>query len=93
MKSQKEITLKNDLDLRDRQDIYRNFLLYCMSGETIQLAMGSSVTVERDEGEFARLSQLGDILGLSQFDVGAVHKDLAETAFRNQVGLAAAVTF
>ena len=24
---------------------------------------------ERDEGEFARLSQLGDVLGLSQMDV------------------------
>ena len=85
MKSQKEITLKNDLQLRDRQDIYRNFLLYCMSGDTVALPMGSTVVVERDESEFARLSQLGEILGLTQFDVANVHKELAETAYRNQV--------
>jgi hypothetical protein len=29
---------------------------------------------ERDDGEFARLSQLGDILGLSQMDVGQVNE-------------------
>lgn len=87
MKSQKEITLKNDLQLRDRQDIYRNFLLYCMSGDTVALPMGSTVVVERDESEFARLSQLGEILGLTQFDVANVHKELAETAYRNQVWL------
>lgn len=85
MKSQKEISLKNDLQLRDRQDVYRNFLLYCMSGDTVALPMGSTVVVERDESEFARLSQLGDVLGLTQLDVGNVHKELAETAFRNQV--------
>ena len=85
MKSQKEITLKNDLQLRDRQDIYRNFLLYCMSGDTVALPMGSTVVVERDESEFARLSQLGEVLGLTQFDVANVHKELAETAYRNQV--------
>lgn len=42
MKSQKEITLKNDLDARDRLDIYRNFLLYCMSGDVVALPMGST---------------------------------------------------
>lgn len=87
MKSQKEITLANDLQLRDRQDIYRNFLLYCMSGDVVALPMGSTVVVERDESEFARLSQLGEVLGLSNFDVSHVHKELAETAFRNQVCL------
>ena len=42
MKSQKDITLKNDLDARDRLDIYRNFLLYCMSGDVVALPMGST---------------------------------------------------
>jgi hypothetical protein len=42
MRSQKEITLKNDLDARDRLDIYRNFLLYCMSGDVVALPMGST---------------------------------------------------
>eukprot|EP00891_Asterochloris_glomerata_P003309 jgi/Astpho2/3309/fgenesh1_pg.00054_%23_10_t len=85
MKSQKDINLAKDLDARDRQDIYRNFLLYCMSGNVVALPMGASVVVERDESEFARLSQLGDILGLNVMEVGQVHKELAEQAFRNQV--------
>ena len=42
MKSQKDINLANDLDARDRQDIYRNFLLYCMSGNVVALPMGAS---------------------------------------------------
>lgn len=42
MRSQKEITLKNDLDAKDRLDIYRNFLLYCMSGDVVALPMGST---------------------------------------------------
>ena len=85
MKSQKEINLAEDLQLRDRQDIYRNFLLYCMSGDVVALPMGSTVTIERDTSEFKRLSELGDVLGLGQFDVAHVHRELAETAFRNQV--------
>ena len=42
MRSQKEITLKSDLDAKDRLDIYRNFLLYCMSGDVVALPMGST---------------------------------------------------
>lgn len=42
------------------------------------------MVIERDESEFARLSQLGDILGLTPFDVSGVHQGLAEQAFRNQ---------
>ena len=30
------------------------------------------MVVERDSSEFARLAQLGDILGLNQFDVASV---------------------
>jgi hypothetical protein len=33
---------------------------------------GTTVVVERDSSEFARLAQLGDILGLNQFDVASV---------------------
>ncbi len=72
MRSQKEVTLAEDLELRDRSDIYRNFLLYCMSGDVVALPMGTTVVVERDSSEFARLAQLGDVLGLSQFDVSSV---------------------
>jgi hypothetical protein len=190
MKSQKEINLKNDLDIRDRLDIYRNFLLYCMSGDVVSLPMGSTgsflafpflfcdrldvhhnflpycmsgnivstptgstdlqpgpvflyffpffcgknsskcacllhspciahctstfskyfgtahdaslaasapawllnlsllfpaVVVERDSSEFARLSQLGDVLGLNPLEISQVHTGLAEQAYRNQV--------
>jgi len=85
MKSQKEINVAEDLDKRDRLDIYRNFLLYCMSGDVVTLPMGSTMVVERDQSEFQRLSQLGDVLGLSQVDVMEVHQGLAEQAFRNQV--------
>ncbi|KAK9915263.1 hypothetical protein WJX75_006851 [Coccomyxa subellipsoidea] len=85
MRSQKEITLKSDLDAKDRLDIYRNFLLYCMSGDVVALPMGSTVVVERDSSEFARLSQLGDLLGLSAMEIGQVHSQLAEQAYRSQV--------
>ena len=42
MKSQKEINLGKDLEMRDRKDIYRNFLLFCVSGDVVQLPMGST---------------------------------------------------
>lgn len=35
------------------------------------------MVVERDSSEFARLAQLGDILGLSQFDVATVRSLIA----------------
>jgi hypothetical protein len=82
---QKEITLATDLDQRDRLDIYKNFLMYCMTGDVVQGPMGVTMVTERDDTEFARLSQLGDILGLTQMDVYGVHQDLAETAFKQQV--------
>jgi len=85
MMQQKEITLADDLDKRDRLDIYRSFLLFCMSGDAVSLPMGSMMVVERDQSEFQRLSQLGDVLGLNQMDVAEVHQGLAEQAFRNQV--------
>lgn len=44
-----------------------------------------AVVVERDASEFARLSQLGDVLGLSPLEVSSVHSQLAEQAYRNQV--------
>lgn len=85
MKSQKDITLAKDMDLQDRVDVYRNYLMYCMTGDVIQGPMGVQMVAERDESEFARLSQLGDLLGLTQMDVMKVHQDLAEQAFKGQV--------
>lgn len=83
--SQKEITLQEELDVRDRVDMYRNYLIYCMSGDVMQMPMGGTVVLERDASEFGRLSQLGDVLGLTQLDVMKVHTDMAEEAYRNQV--------
>lgn len=83
--SQKQITLGDDLDVRDRVDMYRNYLIYCMSGDVMQMPMGGTVVLERDASEFGRLSQLGDVLGLTPMDVMKVHTDMAEDAYRNQV--------
>jgi YesN/AraC family two-component response regulator len=85
VKSQKVITLKDSMEERDRKDLYKNYLLYCMSGDQVDLPMGSSVVIERDQTEFLRLAQLGDVLGLTQLDVADVHKGLAEQAFRTNV--------
>ena len=43
------------------------------------------MVVERDSSEFARLSQLGDLLGLSPLEISGVHSGLAEQAYRAQV--------
>lgn len=58
-----------------------------MTGDTIKMPMGGTVVVERDEKEFGRLSQLGDILGLTPINVMSVHTELAEQAFRQQVNI------
>ncbi|KAK9829243.1 hypothetical protein WJX72_004725 [[Myrmecia] bisecta] len=84
-KSQKEVTLRTDLDLTDRLNIYRNFLMYCMQGDVVYGPMGTIMRLDRDTSEFARLSELGDILGLTPIDVSSVHTGLAEQAFRSQV--------
>jgi hypothetical protein len=83
-RGQKVITLKEDMEIRDRQDLYRSYLLYCMQGEVRKLGMGSSIVLERDESEFARLIQLGDVLGLTELDTMQIHQSLAEQAFKNQ---------
>lgn len=83
-KSQAEITLVNELELRERTDLYRTFLLYCLSGETTGMPMGTQIVTQRDSTEFVRLGQLGTILGLNQKEVADVHKGLAEQAFRQQ---------
>ena len=51
----------------------------------VQLGLGSTVVLERDEQEFARLGQLGDVLGLTQVEVSQVHQQLSEQAFKMQV--------
>jgi len=85
VKSQKQITLAEAMEMTDRRDLYRNYLLYCMSGDQVDLPMGSSIVIERDQTEFLRLSQLGDVLGLTPADTADVHKGLAEKAFQTNV--------
>lgn len=60
--------------LQERVDIYKTYLMFCMTGDVVNLPMGGTITVERDEQEFARLSQLGDILGLGPMDVYKVRQ-------------------
>ncbi|EFJ20681.1 hypothetical protein SELMODRAFT_443745 [Selaginella moellendorffii] len=81
---QKEITLRDDLPARDRTDLYRLYLIYCLTGETTHMPFGSSIVVQRDSSEFERLGELGIILGLTPMEIGTVHKGLAEQAFKQQ---------
>lgn len=83
-KSQKEISLVDELEMRERIDLYRTFLLYCLSGETTGMPMGTQIVTQRDNTEFVRLGQLGSLLGLTPKEVGDVHKGLAEQAFKQQ---------
>lgn len=80
MKAQKDVNVKDELELPYRQELYRGFLLYCLSGDVVTLPLGAQIVIDRDESEFVRLAQLGDILGLTPADVSGVHKGLAEQA-------------
>ncbi|ABO97080.1 Tic110 family transporter: chloroplast inner envelope protein Tic110 [Ostreococcus lucimarinus CCE9901] len=79
-----EVTLAEDMDVVTRQAMYREYLMFCMTGDQVNAPMGVRINIERDQSEFKRLSQLGDILGLNMMEVGQVHKDLADKAFRTQ---------
>ncbi|CAI7764897.1 unnamed protein product [Closterium sp. NIES-53] len=83
-KAQKEVSVKDDLELRERLDLYKSFLLFCLQGDTTGMPMGTSLTVQRDTSDFVRLSQLGDILGLAPPEISSVHQGLAEQAFKVQ---------
>ena len=72
MGAQKDITVRDDFELSERIEIYKTYLMFCMTGDVVQLPMGGTIVVERDEQEFARLSQLGDVLGLGPMDVYSV---------------------
>jgi hypothetical protein len=60
---QKEINLKDEVDNVSAQGLYQDYLMFCMQGDTVNAPMGVQITIERDQSEFTRLSQLGDILG------------------------------
>ncbi|KAM7501737.1 hypothetical protein LguiB_000641 [Lonicera macranthoides] len=81
---QTEITLKDDLPERDKTDIYKTYLLYCLTGEVQKFPFGMEITTKNDDSEYIRLSQLGGILGLTDKEIMGVHTGLAEQAFRRQ---------
>ncbi|KAJ8751342.1 hypothetical protein K2173_016530 [Erythroxylum novogranatense] len=81
---QTEINLKDDLSERDRSDLYKTFLLYCLTGEVTRIPFGAQITTKKDDSEFLLLNQLGGILGLSSKEIVEVHRGLAEQAFRQQ---------
>jgi hypothetical protein len=81
---QTEITLKDDLPDRDRIDLYKTYLLYCVTGEVTRIPFGAQITTKRDDSEYLLLNQLGGILGLSSKEIVNIHVGLAEQAFRQQ---------
>ncbi|KAK7276097.1 hypothetical protein RIF29_17230 [Crotalaria pallida] len=81
---QTEITLKDDLPERDRTDLYKTYLLFCLTGEVTRVPFGAQITTKKDDSEYVFLNQLGGILGLSGKEIVEVHRSLAEQAFRQQ---------
>lgn len=81
---QTEITLKDDLPERDRTDLYKTYLLYCLTGEVTKIPFGTQITTKKDDSEYLLLNQLGGILGLTDKEIVEVHRGLAEQAFRQQ---------
>lgn len=81
---QTEITVKDDLSDRERADLYKTYLMYCITGEVTKIPFGAQITTKKDNTEYLYLNQLGDILGLSRKEIVEVHRSLAEQAFRQQ---------
>uniref|UniRef100_A0A2C9U3F1 Chromo domain-containing protein n=1 Tax=Manihot esculenta TaxID=3983 RepID=A0A2C9U3F1_MANES len=81
---QTEINLRDDLPERDRTDLYKTYLLYCLTGEVTRIPFGAQITTKKDDSEYVLLNQLGGILGLTVKEIVEVHRSLAEQAFRQQ---------
>lgn len=81
---QTEINLKDVLPERDRTDLYKTYLLYCITGEVTNILFGAQITTKKDDSEYVLLNQLGGILGLTPKEIVEVHRGLAEQAFRQQ---------
>lgn len=81
---QTEIILKDDLSERDRMDLYKTYLLYCIAGDVVMSPFGLEIAKQRDDSEYVLLNQLGGILGLTTKEVVDVHRRLAEQAFRQK---------
>ncbi|WCJ34963.1 translocon at the inner envelope membrane of chloroplasts 110 [Euphorbia peplus] len=81
---QTEITVKDDLSERERTDLYKTYLLYCLTGEVTRIPFGAQITTKKDDSEYIYLNQLGGILGMSGKEIVEVHRSIAEQAFRQQ---------
>ncbi|XP_020581658.1 protein TIC110, chloroplastic isoform X2 [Phalaenopsis equestris] len=81
---QTEINLKDDLPERDKTDLYRTYLLFCLSGEVTVVPFGAQIITKKDNSEYILLNQLGGILGLTGKEIVEVHRNLAEQAFMKQ---------
>lgn len=87
-KGQREISLRDDLEVAARAEIYKNYLMHTMQSDVVELPVGGMIRRRTSEAERAaemsRLQALGDLLGMSGAEVSAVHGDLSEQAFRVQ---------
>ncbi|XP_074583679.1 protein TIC110, chloroplastic [Curcuma longa] len=81
---QTEITLRDDLPERDRAEMYRTYLLFCITGETTAVPFGAQIVTKKDNSEFQLLKQLGGILGMGDKEIVEVHRNFAEQAFMKQ---------
>ncbi|KAK7321410.1 hypothetical protein VNO77_32031 [Canavalia gladiata] len=81
---QTDITLKDDLPESDRIDLYKTYLLYCLTGDVKRMPLGGTLTIKKDDTEYLFLNQLGVILGLNRKEIVDVHRSLAEQGFRQQ---------
>lgn len=81
---QTEITLKDDLPDRERTDLYKTYLLFCLTGEVTRIPFGAQITTKKDDSEYVLLNQLGNILGFTTKETVEVHRSLAEQAFQQQ---------
>jgi len=81
---QTEITLRDDLPERDRTDVYKTFLTFCLTGDVTTIPFGIQIRKKKDDSEYVFLNQLGGILGMTGKEIMDVHRGLAEQAFRQQ---------
>merc|ERR1712190_269342 len=79
----KEITLSTDLELKQRINIYENFIKYYLSCEIMQ--SGSVSSSVENENNFIFIKQLEDIFELSRADIKIAYQSIIEKAFKNQV--------
>jgi hypothetical protein len=75
-KGQKEINLGDFLDKPVRAELYKNYLMYSMSGDVVELPVGGVIRKKTNlaarQTEMVRLQQLGDLMGMTQVTGGGL---------------------